>query len=199
MRMLPLDQILPPNDEARTVVAFVEQADLSELYDSIRAVEGGPGRSPIDPQILLSLWLYATIKGVGSAGFGAAVQVPFGLSYGSHAVGLPRRPRRDLGPVADAADRAVAVGRSCDAGASGSGWRACVRSRSAPTGVSCRRCRLRSSRARDSVRKPIWPMAGTSRTTTSMNSTIPATAPRGKIINFVERRLIVSESQHRAQ
>lgn len=67
MRMLSLDQMLPPDDEARTVVAFVEQADLSELYDSIRAVEGGPGRSPIDPQILLSLWLYATIKGVGSA------------------------------------------------------------------------------------------------------------------------------------
>ena len=80
MRMLALDQMLPPDDEARTVVAFVEQADLSELYDSIRAVEGGPGRSPIDPQILLSLWLYATIKGVGSAGFGAAVPVPFGLS-----------------------------------------------------------------------------------------------------------------------
>ena len=67
MRMLALDQMLPPEDEARTVVAFVEQADLSELYDSIRAVEGGPGRSPVDPQILLSLWLYATIKGVGSA------------------------------------------------------------------------------------------------------------------------------------
>ena len=67
MRMLSLDQMLPSDDEARTVVAFVEQADLSELYDSIRAVEGGPGRSPIDPQILLSLWLYATIKGVGSA------------------------------------------------------------------------------------------------------------------------------------
>ncbi len=67
MRMLALDQMLPAEDEARTVVAFVEQADLSELYDSIRAVEGGPGRSPIDPQILLSLWLYATIKGVGSA------------------------------------------------------------------------------------------------------------------------------------
>lgn len=67
MRMLALDQMLPPDDEARTVVAFVEQADLSELYDSIRAVEGGPGRAPIDPGILLSLWLYATIKGVGSA------------------------------------------------------------------------------------------------------------------------------------
>lgn len=67
MRMLALDQMLPPDDEARTVVAFVEQVDLSELYRRIRAVEGRPGQAPIDPRILLSLWLYATIKGVGSA------------------------------------------------------------------------------------------------------------------------------------
>ncbi|MFZ5875169.1 MAG: IS1182 family transposase [Nitrospirota bacterium] len=67
MRMLALDQMLPADDEARTVVAFVEQVDLSELYRRIRAVEGGPGQAPIDPKILLSLWLFATIKGVGSA------------------------------------------------------------------------------------------------------------------------------------
>ena len=67
MRMLALDQMLPADDEARTVVAFVEQCDLAELYDSILAVEGQAGRAPADPQILLSLWLYATIKGIGSA------------------------------------------------------------------------------------------------------------------------------------
>ena len=67
MRMLSLDQMLPADDEARTVVAFVGQCDLAELYDSIRAVEGRAGRAPMDPQILLSLWLYATIKGIGSA------------------------------------------------------------------------------------------------------------------------------------
>ena len=67
MRMLALDQILPADDQARTVVAFVEQCDLAELYDSILAVDGRAGRAPIDPQILLSLWLYATIKGIGSA------------------------------------------------------------------------------------------------------------------------------------
>lgn len=67
MRMLALDQMLPADDEARTVVAFVEQVDLSELYRRIRAVEGRPGQAPIDPKILLSLWLFATIKGVGSA------------------------------------------------------------------------------------------------------------------------------------
>ncbi len=61
-------KLLPPDDEARTVVALVEQADLSQQYDS---GQRGPGRSPIDPQILLSLWLSATIKRVGSAGFGA--------------------------------------------------------------------------------------------------------------------------------
>ena len=67
MRMLAIDQMLPADDQARTVVAFVEQSDLAELYDSILAVEGQAGRAPADPQILLSLWLYATIKGIGSA------------------------------------------------------------------------------------------------------------------------------------
>ena len=67
MRMLALDQMLPAEDEARTVVAFVEQCDLSQLYEGIKSVEGNAGTPPIDPQILLSLWLYATIKGIGSA------------------------------------------------------------------------------------------------------------------------------------
>ena len=67
MRMLALDQMLPADDEARTVVAFVEQCDLSKLYEGIKSVEGKAGTPPIDPQILLSLWLYATIKGIGSA------------------------------------------------------------------------------------------------------------------------------------
>jgi len=33
----------------------------------IAAVEGRPGRDTIDPKILMALWLYATIDGVGSA------------------------------------------------------------------------------------------------------------------------------------
>jgi transposase len=46
---------------------YVERADLSALYAKIRAIEGSVGRSPIDPKILLALWLYATLDGVGSA------------------------------------------------------------------------------------------------------------------------------------
>jgi Transposase domain (DUF772) len=30
-------------------------------------VEGRPGRPMIDPQIVVALWLYATIEGIGSA------------------------------------------------------------------------------------------------------------------------------------
>ena len=41
--------------------------DLSSLYNLIKSVEGNAGRPPIDPKILMALWLYATIDGVGSA------------------------------------------------------------------------------------------------------------------------------------
>jgi len=66
-RPLSLDQMLPEEHTVRLVWAYVEALDLSELYERIRAVEGQPGRDPIDPRILLALWLYATIDGVGSA------------------------------------------------------------------------------------------------------------------------------------
>jgi transposase len=67
MRTLALDQMLPPDDEARVVWAFVEQCDLSSLYAQIRAVEGVAGRDANDPRMLLAVWLFATLKGVGSA------------------------------------------------------------------------------------------------------------------------------------
>lgn len=37
------------------------------MYAAIKVREGGVGRSAIAPQILLALWLYATLEGVGSA------------------------------------------------------------------------------------------------------------------------------------
>jgi transposase len=52
---------------ARIVWAFVGQADLSRVYAGIKAVESGSGRTPIAPEILFALWLYATVDGVGSA------------------------------------------------------------------------------------------------------------------------------------
>lgn len=62
-----LDQLLPPDHAARTVWAYVAGLDLSALLARIKAVEGKAGQPTIDPRILLSLWLLATLEGVGSA------------------------------------------------------------------------------------------------------------------------------------
>jgi transposase len=67
LRPTHLDALLPPDHRARAVWEFVEGLDLSPLRQRIRAVEGHPGRPPIDPGILVALWLYATLEGVGSA------------------------------------------------------------------------------------------------------------------------------------
>lgn len=66
-RPVDLESLLPAEHLARAVWGFVTQHDLSAWYATIKAVEGGPGRSPIAPEVLLSLWLYATLEGVGSA------------------------------------------------------------------------------------------------------------------------------------
>jgi len=62
-----LETLLPPGHAARLVWRFVEGLDLSAFYAAIRAREGRAGRPPIDPKILVALWLYATMDGVGSA------------------------------------------------------------------------------------------------------------------------------------
>jgi transposase len=62
-----LEALLPPGHAARLVWRFVEGLDLSAFYATIRAREGRAGRPPIDPKILVALWLYATMDGVGSA------------------------------------------------------------------------------------------------------------------------------------
>lgn len=67
LRPVDLDGLLAQDSPARAVWEFVEGLDLSELYNKIGAVEGGVGRSPIDPRILVALWLFATIEGIGSA------------------------------------------------------------------------------------------------------------------------------------
>lgn len=40
---------------------------LSGFQAAIKAVEGQPGHPPADPRILVALWLFATIEGIGSA------------------------------------------------------------------------------------------------------------------------------------
>ncbi len=67
MRMLALDGLLADDHQARLVWQYVDGLDITPLYGLIRAVEGRAGRNPIDPKILMALWLYATLNAVGSA------------------------------------------------------------------------------------------------------------------------------------
>ena len=62
-----LDELVPVEHRARLVWAFAERLDLAPLYARIKAVAGHPGHPPADPRLLVALWLYATLEGVGSA------------------------------------------------------------------------------------------------------------------------------------
>ena len=65
--MVDLDSQLPEEHRARTVWAFVESLDLSEFYDRIKARDDVAGRPATDPRVILAVWLYATLEGVGAA------------------------------------------------------------------------------------------------------------------------------------
>lgn len=61
------DRIVPEQDAVRAVWRFVEGLDLSAFHQPIKAVEGTAGRPPIDPKILMALWIQGTLDGIGSA------------------------------------------------------------------------------------------------------------------------------------
>ena len=65
--MIDLEGLLPTDHRARVVWSFVESLDLSELYERVRSREGEAGRPAADPAVMLALWLYATVEGIGSA------------------------------------------------------------------------------------------------------------------------------------
>lgn len=67
MHCASLDELLPAEHVARSIWAYVARLDLSPLLAQIKAVEGHEGRATTDPRILLTLWLYATVEGIGSA------------------------------------------------------------------------------------------------------------------------------------
>lgn len=67
LRPLALEQLVGDDHKVRIVWAYVEGLDLAELDAAVRSVEGRAGRPAVDRRLLLALWLYATIDGVGSA------------------------------------------------------------------------------------------------------------------------------------
>jgi transposase len=62
-----LDQRLDPDSQARVVWSLVCQLDLDAWLKDIKAVDHHVGRNAIDPRLLVALWVFATLRGVGSA------------------------------------------------------------------------------------------------------------------------------------
>ena len=62
-----LEASLPLAHPARAIWSFLEELDLAAFYGPIRAVLDRPGRPTTDPEVLLGVWLLATVEGVGSA------------------------------------------------------------------------------------------------------------------------------------
>jgi transposase len=62
-----VERLIGEEHPARAVWEFVGKLDLRGYQEEARAVEGKAGRPGWDPWLLISLWVYAYGKGVGSA------------------------------------------------------------------------------------------------------------------------------------
>jgi transposase len=67
MNWSSLDERLDPDSQARIVWSLVCQLDLDAWLLEIKAIEHHVGRDATDPRLLVALWVFATLKGVGSA------------------------------------------------------------------------------------------------------------------------------------
>jgi transposase len=61
------DDLVAATHGVRTVAAVVAKLDLWAFQEPIQAREGVAGRDATDPELLVSLWLYGCIRGIGSA------------------------------------------------------------------------------------------------------------------------------------
>src|SRR5271165_396707 len=133
LRAVDLETLVADEHRVRLVWSFVEGLDLAALYSTIKAVEGQPGHPPADPRILLALWLYATVQGIGSARELARLceeHIAFqwlcgGVGMNAKTLGgLPGGAWRGAGAVAGRQLHRVAEDRRGEAGSRRPGWRA---------------------------------------------------------------------------
>ena len=62
-----LEDLVGATHPVRLVAAVVAKLDLSRFAEPIAAREGVAGRDATDPELLVGLWLYGCIRGIGSA------------------------------------------------------------------------------------------------------------------------------------
>jgi transposase len=66
-RSVDVEKLIEDEHSARLIWELIGRLDLGLYYAGIAAVEGQPGREHTDPQLLISLWVYAYSRGISSA------------------------------------------------------------------------------------------------------------------------------------
>jgi transposase len=67
MKVVDVERLVDRDHPVRAIWEFVGRLDLSGFCEHVKAVEGERGRPAYDPQLLVSLWIYAYSRGVSSA------------------------------------------------------------------------------------------------------------------------------------
>ncbi len=67
LQAMDFEALVGPEHPVRGMWAMVEALDLSEFYAEVAARGSTPGAPATDPKILLALWMFATVEGIGSA------------------------------------------------------------------------------------------------------------------------------------
>ena len=66
-RAVDVERLIDEDHPARAIWALVGRLDLSAFYRTIESSAEEGGRPAFDPQLLISLWVYAYSQGIGSA------------------------------------------------------------------------------------------------------------------------------------
>jgi len=67
LRTVDVERLIDEDHSARSIWELIGRLDLRLYYAQIGAVEGHAGRDHFDPQLLISVWLYAYSRGISSA------------------------------------------------------------------------------------------------------------------------------------
>jgi transposase len=67
LRTVDVEKLVDDDHCVRSIWELVGRLDLQRYHQQIAAVEGSAGREHTDPQLLISLWLYAYSRGISSA------------------------------------------------------------------------------------------------------------------------------------
>jgi len=67
LRTVDVEKLVGPGHAVRAIWELAGKMDLKAFYAEIGALEGEAGRPAWDPQVLISLWIYAYKDGVGTA------------------------------------------------------------------------------------------------------------------------------------